>query len=61
MKREERQNQMEELQLKSLNGTKTSENDNTFSQATIYITIEVLSTRKRLNLWCILQTIWRRI
>ena len=31
MKSEERQNQMEELQSKSLNGTKISENDTTFS------------------------------
>ena len=35
MKSVERQNQMEELLLKSLNGTKTSEND-----TTIYSTIE---------------------
>ena len=35
MKSEERQNQMEELVLKSLNGTKTSEND-----ITMYSTIE---------------------
>ena len=40
MKSEERQNQMEELLLKSLNGTKTFENDTTFSQVTIYSTIE---------------------
>ena len=39
-KSEERQNQMEELQLKSLNGTKTSEIDTTFSRGTIYSTIE---------------------
>ena len=38
MKSEERQNQMEELLLKSLNGTKTSENGTTFSQVTIYST-----------------------
>ena len=31
---------MKELLLKSLNGTKTSENDTTFSQGTIYRTIE---------------------
>ena len=35
MKSEEQQNQMEELLLKSLNGTKTSEND-----FTMYNTIE---------------------
>ena len=40
MKSEERQNQMEELLLKSLNGTKTSENDTTFSQGIIYCTME---------------------
>ena len=40
MKSEERQNQMEELLLKLLNGTKTSENDTTFSQGTIYSTRE---------------------
>ena len=40
MKSEELQNQMEELLLKSLNSTKTSENDTTFSQGIIYSTIE---------------------
>ena len=40
MKSEEPQNQMEELLLKSLNGTKTSEDDTTFSQGTIYSIIE---------------------
>ena len=40
MKSEEWQNQMEELLLRSLIGTKTSENDTTFSQGTIYSTIE---------------------
>ena len=40
MKSDERQNQMEELLLKSLNGTKASENDTTFSLGTIYSTIE---------------------
>ena len=40
MKSEERQNQMEVLLLKSLNDTKTSENDSIFSQSTIYSTIE---------------------
>ena len=40
MKSEERHNQMEELLLKSLNSTKTSENDTTFYQGTIYSTIE---------------------
>ena len=43
MKSEERQNQMEELLLKSLNGTKTSENE-TFSQGTIYSTIETFES-----------------
>ena len=39
MKSEERQNRMEEVLLKSLNSTKTSEND-TFYQGTIYNTME---------------------
>ena len=47
MKSEERQNQMEELLLKSLNGTKTSKNDTTFSPGTIYSTIEILSMYKK--------------
>ena len=42
MKSEEWQNQMEELLLKSLNGTKTSEKDTTFSPDTIYSTRETL-------------------
>ena len=33
---------MEELLLKSLNSTKTSENDTTFSQSTIYSIIETV-------------------
>ena len=63
MKSEERQNQMEELLLKSLNGIKTSEKDTTFSQDTIYSTRETLGyvPENDKTLWYILQTIWRRI
>ena len=63
MKRGERQNQMEELLLKSLNGTKTSENDATFplSYYLLYQRNIWVCARKRLSLWCILKTIWRRI
>ena len=40
MRSKERRSQMEELLLKLLNGTKTSENDTTFSHGIIYSTIE---------------------